>query len=232
MENNNSSSSSSVCTKIRQAFTTNPAVRAIQRISSFNQEHKHVTNVSNSPSSTPPKTSSVKTKPHQKAQTETSSEAIPIKFDDSKPTYKENGNSSTVSSVAKGASTHVGNSERATKVSAQGELTQPQHVPPMQRKPTTKAVAQNGSNQQGQESVDINDTFREFIQRAKKKIRTVSNIGRDQNNNPAAAPDHDVHHAAAATGKNEDHFQDFIQRARKKIRATTTVGKTGSVRRN
>jgi hypothetical protein len=229
MENNNNSSNSSVCTKIRHVFASNPALRAIQRISSFSQEHKHVTNGSNSPSS-PPKTSSVQTKPHHpthhKAQTETSSDAIPIMFDYSTPAYKENGNSKAVPSVAKpkGASTIVGNSERATKVSAKSELPQ-QHAP-------KKAVAQNG-NQQGKESVDINDTFKEFIQRAKKKIRTVSNIGRGQNN-PAAAPDHEVHHGNSS-GKNEgleDHFQDFIHRAKKKIRTTTTVGKTGSMRRN
>jgi len=214
MENNNSSSNSSVCTKIRHAFASSPALRAIQRISSFNQEHKHVTNGSNSP----PKANSVKTKTHHKAQTETSSEVIPIKFDYSTPTYKQNGNSSAVSSVAKGASTHVGNSER-TKVSAKSELPQPQHVP-------KKTVAQNG-NQHGKESMDINETFKEYIQRAKKKIRTVSNIGRGQNN-PAAAPDHEGHHGTATSGKNEsleEHFQDFIHRAKKKIRATTMVGR-------
>lgn len=212
--NNNSSSNSSVCTKIRHAFASSPALRAIQRISSFNQEHKHVTNGSNSP----PKANSVKTKPHQKPQTETSSEVIPIKFDYSTPTYKQNGNSSAVSSVAKGAPTHVGNSER-TKASAKSELPQAQHVP-------KKAVAQNG-NQHGKESMDINETFKEYIQRAKKKIRTVSNIGRGQNN-PAAAPDHEVHHGTTTSGKNEsleEHFQDFIHRAKKKIRATTMVGR-------
>ncbi|AES61873.1 hypothetical protein MtrunA17_Chr1g0196551 [Medicago truncatula] len=220
MENNNSSSNSSVCTKIRHAFASSPALRAIQRISSFNQEHKHVTNGSNSP----PKANNVKTKPHQtkphhKAQTETSSEVIPIKFDYSTPTYKQNGNSSAVSSVAKSAPTHVGNSER-TKVSAKSELPQPQQYVPK------KVVAQNG-NQHGKESMDINETFKEYIQRAKKKIRTVSNIGRGQNN-PAAAPDHEVHHDTTTSGKNEsleEHFQDFIHRAKKKIRATTMVGR-------
>ncbi|CAL5208976.1 unnamed protein product [Lathyrus oleraceus] len=191
MENNNSSSNSSVCTKIRHVFASNPALQAIQRISSINQEHKQIPNGSNYPSSNP-KTSIVQTKPHHKSQTETSSEPIHIKFDYSTPTYKEKGHSSAVSTV--------GNSE---------------HVP-------KKAVTHNG-NQQGKESVDINDTFKEFIQRAKKKIRTMSTIGRGQNN-PTAEPDHEIHHGTTTAGKNEsheDHFQDFIHRVGKKIRATT-----------
>ncbi|CAI8603867.1 unnamed protein product [Vicia faba] len=216
MENNNSSSNSSVCTKIRHVFASNPALRAIQRLSSINQEHKQITHGSNYPSSSP-KSSVVQTKPHHKAQTETSSEPTHIKSGYSTPTYKEKGHSSAVSSVAKGASTLVGNSERATKVSAKSELQLPQqhHAP-------NKAVAHHG-NQQGKESVDINDTYREFIQRAKKKIRTVSTIGRGQNNT-TAAPDHEVQHGTTTAGKNEsreDHFQDFIHRVGKKIRATT-----------
>lgn len=208
MENNNSSSNSSVCTKIRHVFASNPALRAIQRISSINQEHKQIPNGSNYPSSNP-KTSIVQTKPHHKSQTETSSEPIHIKFDYSTPTYKEKGHSSAVSTV--------GNSESATKVSAKSELQlpQPQHVP-------KNAVTHDG-NHQGKESVDINDTFKEFIQRAKKKIRTVSTIGRGQNN-PTAEPDHEIHHGTTTAGKNEsheDHFQDFIHRVGKKIRATT-----------
>lgn len=199
MENNNSSSNSSVCTKIRHVFASNPALRAIHRISSINQDHKQITNGSNYPS-TNLKTSSVQTKPHHKAQKETSSEPIHTKFDYSTPTYKEKGHSSAVSTVS---------------AKSELQLPQPQHDP-------KKAAAYTG-NQQGKESVDINDTFRNFIISAKKKIRTVSTIGRGHNN-PTAAPDHEVHHGTTTASKNEshdDHFQDYIHRIGKKIRATT-----------
>lgn len=187
----NKNSSPSMCTKFRQAIASNPAVRAIQHISSFNQEHKVTNGHSNSPSSPP----------HHKVHKEPSSlgGAIPINFNYTPPI--ENGNS-------KGAtSTHVGNSERTTKV----------------------GVMQHDHEK---ESMDINDTFKEFIVRAKNKIRTISFIGRGQSNYPAAAPDHEeVHRGTATTEKNEDPFKDYILRAKKKIRTTTTVGQTGSLRR-
>lgn len=229
MEKNNNSDTS-VCRKIRQALSSNPALRAIQRVSSFNQQPKPITTGSNS---TPP----TKTKPshppphHKPYHTELTSGAIPIKFDHSTPTT-ENENSSTISSVAaKGASTHVGNSERATKVTARGEPQQPHHVPMRYGVHSEKQQQQ----QQGEKSMDINDTFKEFIQRAKEKIRTVSNVGTrgGHQSNPAAAPDHH-HEVHRGTSKNENHMEqisDFINRAKKRIRATTTARKTGSLRR-
>ncbi|KAJ1404816.1 hypothetical protein SESBI_26395 [Sesbania bispinosa] len=219
----NNSSSSSVCNKIRQALASNPAVLAIQRISSFSQEPKPVTtNSSNSPSP-PTKTSGIKTKPHHNNKPHTAG-TIPIKFDHS---TMGNGNS-TLPSVPKGPSPHLGNSEKTTKVAAKGEH-QPQNLA-MQGKPPMKTGAQHGlgvhSNQQDKKSMDINDTFKEFIQRAKVKIRTVSNIGRDQSNS-VAAPSQEIH----GNENHKDHFSEFIHRAKKKIRTTTTVGKTGSLRR-
>ncbi|XP_061349299.1 uncharacterized protein LOC133294609 [Gastrolobium bilobum] len=202
----NDNSNFSVCRKIRQAIASNTAVRAIQRISSFNQEPK-------APSSSPTNTNIQTKQPpfpqHHKVHTETSSGEIPIMFDYPTPT-------TSTDSTKKG----VGNS-----VAAKGEP-QPKHVP-MQGKHQTKAEAQHGhgvhSEQQGKKSIDINDTFREFIQSAKHKIRTVSNVGRGQSN-PAAPSDHEAHD----TNKNEnqkDHFLDFIHRGKKNFRTTTIVGK-------
>ncbi|KAK7270250.1 hypothetical protein RIF29_23257 [Crotalaria pallida] len=87
----------------------------------------------------------------------------------------------------------------------------------------------SSSEKQGKKSMDINDTFNDYIKRAKVKIRTVSNLGRGQSN-PTTAPDHDQAQHHGTTNKkdsNKDQFSDFIHRAKKKIRTTTIVGKRG-----
>ncbi|XP_027367468.1 uncharacterized protein LOC113873518 [Abrus precatorius] len=212
MEKNNDSNSS-VCRKIRQALSGNTAVRAIQRISSFNQEPKPVTTSSNSPS--PLTNISVQNQPlpHHKAHTGGSG-VIPIKFDHSTAKSTNNGNKA-VSSVPKDAS------EKATKVASKGEP-QP-HVPMQWKQQHGHGVEQP----QGTKSMNINDIFDDFIQRTGNKLRTLSNIGRGQTN-PVAAPEHEVH----KNETNKDHhFSEFIQRAKKKLRTKTTVGKTSSLRK-
>lgn len=249
MEKNNTSNSS-VCRKIRQALASNPALRAIHHISSYHQQSKPITtDHSNSPSSSPTNTA-IQTKPplpqhHHKVNTEGSG-AIPIKFVYSTPKTIENGNSSAPSvpgHEAKVASpVVVNNSERATKVADKGE---PQPHGNNADHDAFKRVhsealrgsmgAQHGhgeqhSEQQGKKTIDINDTFNEYIKRAKEKIRTVSNIGRGQNS-PTTILDHEAHGINKKEDHYKDHFSDFIHHAKKKFRTTTIVGKTSSMKR-
>ncbi|WVZ06260.1 hypothetical protein V8G54_019606 [Vigna mungo] len=80
--------------------------------------------------------------------------------------------------------------------------------------------------QQGKKTLDINDTFSEYIERAKYRIRSVSNVGRGQSK---SAP---VEHSGNTNRleSNKEHLSDFIQHA-KKMRTTSSVGKTGSLKR-
>ncbi|KAK7277675.1 hypothetical protein RJT34_22690 [Clitoria ternatea] len=221
MEKTNKNSDSSVCRKIRQAIASNPAVRAIQRISSFNQT---AANDSNSPSPPTKTKTNIQTKPpphqhkgHTHTHTAEAAGSIPIKFDHTTPKSKEN------RVVPKGASstTHVRNSEGATK----GEPHH--HVHNMQRK------EQHAGHVEAHDKkpMDINDHFQKFIQSTKDKLRTVSNIGRSQGS-PASAPDHhEPHHHDTNKNESQYYFSEFIHRAKKKLRTTTIVGKTGSIKK-
>ncbi|CAJ1969189.1 unnamed protein product [Sphenostylis stenocarpa] len=208
----NNGSNSSVCDKIRQALASNPAVRAVQRITSFNQDPKPLTKHPKTPSSIT--NIPIQNKPHSnhKAHKEGSgSETIPIKFDHSTP--KLSNGSSAVSSAAKG-------SERATKVVVKGEP-HPQHVP-MQGYKQHGHHGVHTESTLGKKPMDINDHFKDFIQQTREKMmRSMTNIGFGQSNHAAAA-DQEPQHGA---NKNESHFSDFIQRARKKLRTTTTARK-------
>ncbi|RDX92914.1 hypothetical protein CR513_24891, partial [Mucuna pruriens] len=206
----NNSSSTSVCTKIRRALASNPAVRAVQRISSFNQEPK-VTKVPPSSKSITNISIQSKPPPHH----ESGSGAIPIKFDHhSPPKLSENGNSAILS-VA---------SERTTKVVAKGEReAHPQHDAPMQGKKHGHGMH---SEAQGKKQMDINDHFKDFIQQTRDKMmRSMSIISLAHNNPAAAAPDHEAH---GGDNKNESHFSEFIHLARKKLRTTTTARKNNN----
>ncbi|KAL9318386.1 hypothetical protein ACSQ67_014903 [Phaseolus vulgaris] len=206
----NNGSNSSVCNKIRQALASNLAVRAVQRITSFNQEPKPLTKHPKTPSSITNIPIQNKPHPHHKAHEEgLKSGAIPMKFDHSTPKVR-NGNSA-VSIAAKGA-------ERANKGAIKGEP-HPQHVPMQGYKQHGHGVLTESP--QGKK-MDVNDHFKDFIQQTREKMmRSMTNIGWGQNKH-AAAPDHEPQHGS---NKNENHFSDFIQRARKKLRTTTNVRK-------
>ncbi|XP_052113926.1 uncharacterized protein LOC127745006 [Arachis duranensis] len=236
-KNNTSNSNPSVCNKIRQAIASNPAIRIINRISSYNQEPKHAKLGSistSSPSSSPSSSSSpspnnntpiqIQTKPHIPQQQEkgnhkeASPRTIPIKFEYSTPP-KENIHGQAPKSSPPFAATNL---QSATNKDHGQEHHHHHHH------------RHDGMHQeqQGKKSMmNIDETFNEYIQRAKKKIRTMSNIGRGHN---SIAEDHESH----GGGTNEkdhhqhrDQFSEFINRAKKKIRTTTIVGKSSSLRK-
>lgn len=120
--------------------------------------------------------------------------------------------------------------------------TEPKHVP-KQRMPTRKAekvgVGVYPTEQHGNKPLDNDDTFANYIQRAKNKMRSLSNIGgrtrrhhEEQSNNPAATSDHVSNVVNSNKKENErDQFSDFIQNARKKLRTVTTIRKNDSFRK-
>ncbi|KAE9611502.1 hypothetical protein Lalb_Chr06g0163141 [Lupinus albus] len=212
MEKNNNSNTF-MCRKIRHAFSSNLAVRAIRGISSYpHQEPKPVTHT-NSSSSLSPFNTAIQTKPplpkHHKSNTECSGPS-PDNFDYTTPLTTTMQNENSVAS-----SVH-GYSEITTKDDAEGE-------------DVLFKGEQQHSEQKVKKSMDINDTFNEYIKRAKIKIRTVSNIGRGQNNNPS--PEHEASHGTNKMENQKDQFSDFIHHAKKRFRTKTIVGKSGSMKR-
>lgn len=213
MEKNNTTTSNfSICQKIRQTLATNPTFRAIHRMKQhyqkpYNPQHVKVVNTK-----------------------EEGGGIIPIVFDYSTP----NGNSSN-SMVSKVASPNVGISERKGQVVTKSEpkviglsSTNNGKHKEETRIPLKEHHGGVGLEHQGKKTLDINDTFSEYIQRAKNRIRTVSNVGKGQNNH---VPVPDEYNGNNKMGNQHDPFSDFIQQARKRIRTTSNVGKTNSLKR-
>lgn len=227
---NNTTSRSSICWKIRQALATNPAFRVIHhRIKHYYQEPRPVPTHPNSPSLTP---STHLPQNMMKAKNTKGEGEIPIKFDNSIPISIPR----VHVQVSKVASPQVGIS---AKIEPEPE---PWHVQGS-RVGLFKDEHNNGKDtitgplkeqhglgmQQGKKTVvDINDTFTEYIERARHRIRTVSNVGRGQS--------HSVSDETSGNKNNKmenhtDQFSDFIQHSKKKMRTTSSVGKTSSSKR-
>lgn len=94
------------------------------------------------------------------------------------------------------------------------------------------SMAQEFDQRQHNEKKDVNYIFGEYIQRAREKLRTVSNIGKA----------HHGKHSQDEAGMNvvskkkdahKDQISDFIDRTKKKIRTTSSIrfGKNDSLRR-
>ncbi|OIV99168.1 hypothetical protein TanjilG_19664 [Lupinus angustifolius] len=121
------------------------------------------------------------------------------------------------------------------------ELTQ--HVPRTKAEPVVVvgfptdegSLRLKGHSEHGKKStsLDSDDTFTEFIRRAKYKIRTISNIGREQSNiAPASALDGaNINVTNNSNDENQkDQFGDFIKVAKKKLKTTSRVGNNSSFR--
>ncbi|TKY62488.1 hypothetical protein E2542_SST12344 [Spatholobus suberectus] len=220
---NNTNSRPSICWKIRQALATNPAFRAIHRIKHHYREPRPVTTHSNSPSLPP----STHFSQNMKAKTQGEG-TIPIKFDSSIPTSTP----MVHGQVSKVASPQVGISEVAGKVEPEPRHVQGSGVGAFKGehngKDTTGPLKEQHGvgmlhlDKQGKKTLDINDTFTEYIERARYRIRSVSNVGRGQSN---SAPDE------ANGNNNRMENQKDHANAKKKIRTTSSVGKTSSLKR-
>ncbi|CAJ2633192.1 unnamed protein product [Trifolium pratense] len=245
-KNNKTTSSFSICRKIRQVFATNPTFKTIYRNKQYNQE------------SAPQRIKFVN------IEGGSNHGSIPITFDNS----MIHGHSSKITSP------HIGISERKGNLATDPKLTQSRTVTRVEpddqqyvrkgnlatdprlaqsrtvtrvehddqryvniKQGTTIGENFNGKKplkvglvnleKQGKKStLDINDAFDD---RAKNRIRTVSNVGMGQNN-------HDLDETNSFSGVNKmenlnDHFSDFIVQAKKRIRTTSNIGKTNSFKR-
>jgi len=96
---------------------------------------------------------------------------------------------------------------------------------PIQRKHSTKVerVEQHAYSNRPQ----VNDeTFTNFIQRAKYKIRSMTNIGHHvENRNPAASDVVNTNVDSKSKENESDQFSHFIHNTKKKLRTVTTIGK-------
>ncbi|KAJ7972841.1 hypothetical protein O6P43_010669 [Quillaja saponaria] len=204
MEKNTNSSNSNpcACKKIRDAIASSPAFRAIRRSSS-----------SHLPSSPAPSTPQ-----HVKFTDNTQTATmVPIKFDYSIPTPNDKGNANVEKAVVLKGNGAIAASKvepELSKVLMQGKA----GVQGTQAAKATgngQTVAYHDGTKTGG---DINDTFADYIKRAKFKIRTMSNIG---GGSTTLAPD-DVDDSTKKE-HTKDHFSGFIQRTKMKIRTTSSI---------
>lgn len=109
--------------------------------------------------------------------------------------------------------------------------TKPQNVS-RQGKPSTKKevviIGAYSEHHGKKSSLDNDDTFTKYIQRAKYKIRSLSNIGRGrEQSNPAP----DVANDTNNKENQNDQFSDFILHAKKKLRIASRIGHSSSLKR-
>lgn len=216
MEKNNTTTSNlSICKKIRHALTNNLTLKNIYRMKQYNQEakpqHIKIVNIEGG----------------------NRGGSIPIMFD-----Y-----SMVHSNASKVASPNVGISEikgkLVTKVEPEGinypyqdiKIGKINESENYNGKPLKVGLV--NLEKQGKKSLDINDAFSEYIHRTSNRIRTVSNVGKGQNNNNHVLDD-DASSFSGVNNKMEnhnDHFSDFIREAKKRIKTTSNVGKTSSLKK-
>jgi hypothetical protein len=128
-----------------------------------------------------------------------------------------NQNSSSYSNDSSTEQQYVNYAPKAEKIPIQRKhSTKPEKVVGVY---TEEQLQQHGNRQ----SQAINDeTFTKFIQKAKYKIRSMTNIGRHvENRNPAEAQD--VVDSNKKKENERDQFSHFIQNTRKKLRTVSTM---------
>ncbi|CAL0310336.1 unnamed protein product [Lupinus luteus] len=182
--------------KFREALATNPAFHGIKQYLYHREPRSVIT-------------------PHDnniKVNQERGGGAIPIMFD--------------YTNTPRTTMSHIGIiiSEREDKVGDDDKVVEPEPEPPRWKGQHDVGV-KHSEQQVKRKSIDINDTFTEYIQRAKCRIRSVSNDGNGHNNSS-------LHHHPNATTTNNmeknhnqhDQFSDFIQHAKNKLRTTSNIG--------
>ncbi|KAK7396352.1 hypothetical protein VNO78_17287 [Psophocarpus tetragonolobus] len=218
---NNTNSRSTLCWKIRQALATNPAFRAIHRIKHYHRQPRLVPSNSNSPSLPP----STPLPQKMKANNTQGEGTVPIKFDNSIPTSSP----MVHEQVSKVGISQVGAKKEPEPVHVQGSRAGVFKGEHDGKDATGPLKEQHGVGmQQGNKTLDLNDTFTEYIERARYRIRAVSNVGRGQS--------HFASGEASGSSNNrmenrKDQFSDFIHQAKKNMRTTSNVGKTSSFKR-
>jgi hypothetical protein len=211
-KNNKTTSSFSICRKIRQVFATNPTFKTIHRVKQESApQHIKIVNIEGGGNNG----------------------LIPITFD----------NSMVHGHASKITSPHIGISERKSNLATDPRLAQSRTVTRVEpddqqyvnikqgtmiggKKPLKVGLV-NLEKQGKKSSLDINDAFDEYIHRAKNRIRTVSNVGKTQNNPNLDEATNSFSGVNRMENLN-DHFSDFIVQAKKRIRTTSNIGKTNN----
>ncbi|KAK7285403.1 hypothetical protein RJT34_20173 [Clitoria ternatea] len=120
---------------------------------------------------------------------------------------------------------------QATRASSSTEYDIPKMGKPVET-PRTNFKGQHRigvySEQQQKTPLDNDDTFTNFIEHAKYKIRTVSHIGREQSNVAPAPDDNEAKRSNKKENNQNDQFSSFIQNTKNKLRATSSIRKSGS----
>ncbi|RDY04219.1 hypothetical protein CR513_12092, partial [Mucuna pruriens] len=103
------------------------------------------------------------------------------------------------------------------------------YVVPMLRKLSTKPEVVGSTEEHGEKALDNDVTFSNYIQRAKYKIRSITNNGfHEEQSYPAPK---DVANATINNKENEkDHFSDFILNSRKKLRTISRKNSSFRIR--
>ncbi|KAJ6680270.1 hypothetical protein OIU79_019890 [Salix purpurea] len=203
--NSNRNSNSSccpkvVCGKIYKAVTVSPAFKAIRRISSRPQDPSPTSRAPNYPPPPPPprskkiidiqpQTYSPKTKRHGTPRDREAAETVPVNYDFSSQSIPENGKSKPATPLPPIPNT--------TLVANRPKFESPQ-----------RNELEEGSDKQG---THIEERFADYINRARIKIRSLSNAG------------HEKQHASPG----KDKFTDYINRAKVKLRTTSSIGGGG-----
>lgn len=202
MERNSHPKRSSRCTKIREALSNSSAVRTIHRIS-----HYHHQEPSGSPLPRPR---------HLRGNYNGEGNgAIPIKFvDHPNPTFNGQAQVGNVATRIEPERPHYAAVDAAAGLKGEDK-----------GKPAAR-----GFDQQHDNKKDVNYMFGEYIQRAREKFRTMSNIGKGQSK---PAPDEASLNVAKKKDTHKDHISEFINRTKKKIRTTSSIrfGKNESLKR-
>ncbi|CAK7348192.1 unnamed protein product [Dovyalis caffra] len=228
MEGNSNSNSCPkvVCEKIYKAVTVSPAFQAIRRISSRPRDPRSARPAPNSSPPPPlsktvidiqsqtysPKKHRKDAKSHATPRNGAATVMVPVNFDYSSQSIPANGKSksaaplpsipkntqvaSRIEPEAKTSSMAVVQSPIPGNKANNPKFESPQHI-----------KLEEGNHKPG---MHIEDRFTDYINRAKIKIRTVSNAG------------HEKQHAHAGSGK--DKFTDYINRAKVKLRTTSSIG--------
>lgn len=110
--------------------------------------------------------------------------------------------------------------EKATKIVYTEPTSKAEKVPMQRRNMYTE--------EHGNKPLYNDDTFTNYIQRAKNKIRSLSTIGRRHEEHH---PRSDVANVESNQENEKDKFSDFIQNAKKKLRTMSTMGKSNSFRK-
>ncbi|KAJ6401157.1 hypothetical protein OIU84_016549 [Salix udensis] len=179
--------------------------KAIRRISSRPQDPNPTSRAPNSPPPPPPpppprskkiidiqpQTYSPKTKRNGTPRDREAAETVPVNYDFSSQSIPANGKSKPATPLPPIPNT--------TQVANRPKFESPQ-----------RNELEEGSDKQG---THIEERFADYINRARIKIRSLSNAG------------HEKQHASAGPGK--DKFTDYINRAKVKLRTTSSIGGGG-----